>query len=49
MSRSPRPLSATGGVAEVFGVNDFVTLRRQPGAEWDPIVTVVVAAAEAHL
>jgi Scaffold protein Nfu/NifU N terminal len=40
---------AADGVAAVFGVNDFVTVTRQPGAEWDPIVAAVRAAAEAHL
>ncbi len=40
---------AAGGVATVFGVNDFVTVTRQPGADWDPIVAAVHAAAEAHL
>jgi hypothetical protein len=40
---------ATGGVAAIFGVNDFITVRRLPGFEWDPIVAVVVAAAAAHL
>jgi hypothetical protein len=40
---------AAGGVSTVFGVNDFVTVTRQPGAEWDPIVAAVHAAAEAHL
>jgi hypothetical protein len=40
---------AVGGVATVFGVNDFVTVSRQPDAEWDPIVTAVQAAAAAHL
>lgn len=38
-----------GGVASVFGVNDFVTVTRRPGAEWEPIVAVVRAAAEEHL
>jgi hypothetical protein len=38
-----------GGVVAVFGVNDFVTVSRQPGVEWDPIIAAVVAAAEAHL
>ena len=37
------------GVAAIFGVNDFVTITRQAGASWDPIVEVVVAAAAAHL
>ena len=40
---------ATGGVASVFGVNDFVTITRQPGADWEPIIAAVHAAAEAHL
>jgi Scaffold protein Nfu/NifU N terminal len=39
---------AAGGVAAVFGVNDFVTVRRQPGFEWEPIVAAVIAAAAAH-
>ncbi|HET7489044.1 MAG TPA: NifU N-terminal domain-containing protein [Acidimicrobiales bacterium] len=40
---------ATPGVAAVFGVNDFVTVTRAPGADWDPIVEAVQAAAAAHL
>ena len=40
---------AAGGVASVFGVNDFVTVTRQPGYEWDPIVEAVVAAAATNL
>ena len=40
---------AAGGVASVFGVNDFVTVTRQPGAEWEPIVAAVQAAAQTHL
>ena len=47
--RSPPSVFAAGGVASVFGVNDFVTVTRQPGAEWEPIVAAVHAAAEAHL
>jgi len=27
-------------------VNDFVTVTRQPGADWEPIVAAVQAAAE---
>lgn len=38
-----------GGVASLFGVNDFVTVTREPGADWEPIVAAVQAAAEAHL
>lgn len=40
---------AAPGVASIFGVNDFVTVTRTPGAEWDPIVEVVRAAAAEHL
>jgi Scaffold protein Nfu/NifU N terminal len=40
---------AAGGVASIFGVNDFVTVTRQQGAEWEPIVATVVAAAAEHL
>ena len=37
------------GVASVFGVNDFVTVTRRSGADWEPIIAAVHAAAEAHL
>lgn len=37
------------GVAAVFGVNDFVTITRMPGAEWEPITAAVVQAAATHL
>jgi hypothetical protein len=40
---------AAGGVASIYAVNDFVTVTRQPGFEWRPIVDAVVAAAAAHL
>ena len=40
---------AGGGVANLFGVNDFVTVTRQAGTEWDELVPRVVAAAEQHL
>ena len=40
---------ATGDVVAVFGVNDFVTVSRRPGADWDGIVAVVKAVAAAHL
>jgi hypothetical protein len=42
-------LFATEGVASVFGVNDFVTVTRTPGADWQPIIAAVEAAAAAHL
>ena len=37
------------GVASVFGINDFVTVTRQPGAAWEPIIEAVRAAAAQHL
>jgi hypothetical protein len=40
---------AAGGVATLFGVNDFVTVTRQAGAGWEPIVAAVQAAAAEHL
>jgi hypothetical protein len=40
---------AAPGVVAVFGVNDFVTVSRSPGADWDPIVAAVVASAATHL
>lgn len=40
---------AAPGVASIFGVNDFVTINRQPGADWDPIIEAVTRAAEQHL
>ena len=40
---------AAPGVLSIFGVNDFVTVNRQPDADWDPIIAAVQAAAAAHL
>ncbi|CAN5497707.1 hypothetical protein BH18ACT1_BH18ACT1_05080 [soil metagenome] len=40
---------AAGGVRSVFGVNDFVTVTRLPGAAWEPITAAVQAAAADHL
>ena len=40
---------AAGGVAAIYGVNDFITVTRQPGFEWDPIDAAVVAAAASDL
>jgi Scaffold protein Nfu/NifU N terminal len=37
---------AAPGVASLFGVNDFITVTRMPGAAWDPIVEAVQAAAK---
>ncbi len=33
------------GVVSIFGVNDFVTVNRQLGADWDPIIAAVQTAA----
>jgi hypothetical protein len=44
-----RAIFAIPGVVSLFGVNDFVTITRDPSAEWDSIVTGVVEAAAAHL
>jgi hypothetical protein len=41
-----RAVFAAPGVANLFGVNDFVTVTRQPGAPWEPIIEAVQAAAE---
>lgn len=38
-------LRAIPGVASIFGVVDFVTVTREAGAEWDPIVDAVIRAA----
>ena len=40
-----RALLAIDGVASVFGINDFVTVTRQRGADWDSIVGAVEDAA----
>ena len=40
-----RAVFAAPGVVSIFGVNDFVTVNRQPGADWDPIITAVQTAA----
>ncbi len=37
------------GVVQVFGVNDFVTVTRAPGADWSAIIEGVRAAAAEHL
>ena len=43
--RFAEAVCAAGGVAAIFKSGDFVTVRRKPGFEWDPIVAAVVAAA----
>ena len=42
-------LFAAGGVKSVFGTDDFVTVTRQPGADWGPITAAVQAAAAEYL
>ncbi len=44
-----RAVFAAPGVASIFGVNDFVTVNRTAGAEWEPIIAAVQAAAAEHL
>lgn len=38
-------LLAIPGVASIFGVVDFVTVTREPNADWDAIVASVLDAA----
>ncbi len=40
---------AVEGVQSLFGVNDFVTVTRRPGADWDIITAGVQKAAAEHL
>ena len=44
-----REVLAVPGVANLFGVNDVVTVTREPGAEWEPIIEAVRQAAKEHL
>jgi hypothetical protein len=44
-----REVLAVPGVANLFGVNDFVTVTRMPGADWDPIIDAVHRAVKEHL
>ena len=40
---------AVEGVQSLFGVNNFVTITRKPGADWDVITAGVQKAAADHL
>ncbi|HMQ24862.1 MAG TPA: NifU N-terminal domain-containing protein [Acidimicrobiales bacterium] len=40
---------AIDGVEAVFATNDFVTVRRTAGADWDVIIPAVQSAAATHL
>ena len=44
-----REVFAAGGVVSIFGLNDFVTVTKEPDADWDPIVAAVQSAAAQHL
>ena len=44
-----RAVLATDGVASLFGVNDFVTVTRVDGTDWDPIVRAVEESAANYL
>ena len=41
-----REVLAVPGVANLFGVNDFVTVTRVPGTDWDSILDAVHAAVK---
>jgi hypothetical protein len=36
------------GVLSVFFLNDFITVTREPGADWEAIVPAAEAAIRAH-
>ncbi len=46
------PLAATlfslPGVAAVFFLNNFVTITRQPSAEWEPLIAKVRETLQQH-
>ena len=44
-----RQVLVVPGVANLFGVNDFVTVTRDAGADWPPIIEAVERAVEEHL
>jgi hypothetical protein len=44
-----RALLAVSGVKNVFFLRDFVTVSREPGADWQPIAAAVEAALREHL
>jgi hypothetical protein len=44
-----REIMAVPGVGNLFGVNDFVTITRLPGTEWEPIIAAVHRAAKEYL
>ncbi|MGH9026425.1 MAG: NifU N-terminal domain-containing protein [Acidimicrobiia bacterium] len=44
-----RALLAIEGVASVFGINDFVTITREEGVEWEPIIAATQQVVAEHL
>jgi hypothetical protein len=42
-------LLAVPGVSRLFFLNDFVTVTREPGADWGPIISRVTAELQRHL
>ncbi len=44
-----RAVFAAGNVTNVFATNDFVTVSRVAGADWEPIIAAVQQAAADHL
>jgi hypothetical protein len=44
-----RAVMALPGVVSVFGVNDFVTVTKQPDTSWDDVTPAVLAAVQEHL
>ena len=42
-------LLAVPGVRRLFFLNDFVTVIRVPGAEWEPIIAQVTAEIQRYL
>lgn len=43
-----KSLFALPGVAAVFFLNNFVTITRQPAAEWEPLIALVKETLQAH-
>ena len=41
-------LLAIPGVVQVFFLNDFITLTRDPGAEWPPIIAQAETVLHTH-
>jgi len=48
LSPLARALFQVPGVAGVFLLKDFVTIKREPDADWDSICTLVQAVLRSH-